>query len=364
MSRPKWRGVLDKLEQYVPGKPVEEVKAQYGLSKIIKMASNENPWGPSPRALDAARLELERVAMYPEGTCAELRRALAARLGVSEEMVTVSNGGDNVLMMIAQAFVEPGDRVVMGTPTFPVYRTACLLMGGEPVEVPLKDFTHDLEAMAKAAACGARMVVICNPNNPTGTIVGRKELRAFLDMLPQEVLVVLDEVYGDFVDSEDFPDGIELIGQGKSVLSVRSFSKLYGLAGLRVGYGIGPPELIQALNKVREPFPVNRVAQAAALGALEDREFKEKVLSETRRGRTELASALRELGLRCLDSHTNFLFVDLGRDSEEIFQSLLARGIVIRPGKVWKTPTWCRITIGRLEENRELVRALKEILGG
>ncbi len=216
--------------------------------------------------------------------------------------------------------------------------------------------------MAEAAACGARMVVVCNPNNPTGTIVGHKELQGFLDMLPQEVLVVLDEVYGDFVDCEDFLDGVELIRKGKSVLSVRSFSKLYGLAGLRVGYGVGPPELIQALNKVREPFPVNRVAQAAALGALEDQEFREKVLSETRRGKAELASALRELGLRCLDSHTNFLFVDLGRDSEEIFQSLLARGIVIRPGKVWKTPTWCRITIGQPEENRELVRALREIL--
>lgn len=362
--RPKWRGVLDRLEHYVPGRPVEEVRASYGVSRVIKMASNENPWGPSPKALERAKLELEKVAMYPEGTCAELRGALAARLGVTEEMVTVSNGGDNVLMMIAQAFVEPGDRVVMGTPTFPVYRTACLLMGGEPVEVPLKDFIHDLEAMARAAARGAKMVIICNPNNPTGTIVGEKELKDFLSALPQEVLVVLDEVYADFVDCEDFPDGLDLIHQGKSVLSVRSFSKLYGLAGLRVGYGIGPPDLVQALNKVREPFPVNRVAQAAALGALEDQGFKEKILKETHRGRAELARALREMGLRCLDSHTNFVFVDLGRDSEEVSQSLLARGIVIRPGKLWKTPTWCRITVGRPEENRELVRALSEILAG
>lgn len=364
MSRPKCRGVLDRLENYVPGKPVEEVRAKYGVSRIIKMASNENPWGPSPKALEAAKLELERVAMYPEGTCAELRKALAEHLGVTQEMITVSNGGDNVLMMIAQAFVEPGDRVVMGTPTFPVYRTACLLMGGEPVEVPLKEFAHDLEAMAEAAGCGAKMVIICNPNNPTGTIVGEKELKAFLKMLPQEVLVVLDEVYGDFVDCEDFPDGLEFIRQGKSVLSVRSFSKLYGLAGLRVGYGIGPPDLIQALNKVREPFPVNRVAQAAALGALQDQEFKEKILKETRRSRAELVGALREMGLRCLDSHTNFLFVDLGKDSEEVFHMLLSRGIVIRPGKVWKTPTWCRITVGQPEENLELVNALSEILAG
>lgn len=350
------------MEHYVPGKPVEEVKARYGLSRVIKMASNENPWGPSPKALEAARQELEQVAMYPEGSCAELRRALAERLGVSQEMITVSNGGDNVLMMIAQAFLEPGDRVVMANPTFPVYRTACLLMGGEPVEVPLKEFTHDLHAMSKAAAAGARMVVICNPNNPTGTIVSSKELKDFLNNLPDEVLVVLDEVYGDFADVEDFPDGVELIMQGKPVISVRSFSKLYGLAGLRVGYGIGPEELIGALNKVREPFPVNRVAQAAAMGALEDREFREKVLRKTREGRAELASALRKMGLRCLDSHTNFLFVDLGKDSEEVFQALLARGIIIRPGKMWNTPTWCRITVGRPEENKELVKALYEIL--
>jgi len=362
VAGPRPRAVLHKLERYVPGKPVEEVQALYGLPRVIKMASNENPWGSSPKALEAASRELERVAMYPEGSCVELRRALAARLGVTPDMVTVSNGGDNVLLMIAQAFLEPGDRVVMGTPTFPVYRTACLLMGGEPVEVPLREFTHDLEAMAMAVRPGARMVVICNPNNPTGTMVGRKELEAFLGAIPKDVLVVLDEVYADFASSKDFPDGVELIRRGRPILSVRSFSKLYGLAGLRVGYGIGSPEIIQALNKVREPFPVNRVAQAAAMAALGDEEFRARVLRETHRCRVELASALRGMGLMCLDSHTNFLFVDLGRDSEEVFQALLRRGIVIRPGKIWKTPTWCRITVGRPEENQELVRALQEIL--
>lgn len=361
---PKPRQVLDKLEPYVPGRPVEEVQLSYGLTHVIKMASNENPWGPSPRALEAMRRELDRVAMYPEGSCAQLRCALAGRLGVTQDMITVSNGGDNVLMMIAQAFLEPGDQVVMATPTFPIYRSATLLMGGEAVEVPLRDFTHDLDAMARALGPKTKALVICNPNNPTGTVVGREQLEAFLERVGSQVLVVLDEVYREFAQAEDFPDGVELIKKGKAVVSVRSFSKLYGLAGLRVGYGVGPRELIEAINRVREPFPVNRLAQAAALGALEDDEFRQWVITQTCKAREELASGLRALGLRCLDSHTNFLFVDLQRDSQEVSEALLARGIIIRPGETWRTSTWCRITVGRPEENRQLLEALSQVLRG
>lgn len=361
---PKPRQVLEKLEPYVPGRPVEEVQLSYGLTRVIKMASNENPWGPSPMALEAMKRELDRVAMYPEGSCSQLRGALARRLGVTQDMITVSNGGDNVLMMIAQAFVEPGDQVVMATPTFPIYRSATLLMGGEPVEVPLRDFTHDLEAMARAVGPKTKAVVICNPNNPTGTVVSREQLEAFLEQVGPAVLVVLDEVYREFAQAEDFPDGVELLKRGKTLVTVRSFSKLYGLAGLRVGYGVGPRELIEAINRVREPFPVNRLAQAAALGALEDEEFRRWVITETCKARKELALGLGALGLRCLESHTNFLFVDLQRDSQEVFEALLNRGIIIRPGGIWRTPTWCRITVGRPEENRQLLEALSQVLRG
>ncbi|MGQ9859015.1 MAG: histidinol-phosphate transaminase [Thermodesulfobacteriota bacterium] len=361
---PKPRQVLEKLEPYVPGRPVEEVQLSYGLTRVIKMASNENPWGPSPMALEAIKRELDRVAMYPEGSCSQLRGALARRLGVTQDMITVSNGGDNVLMMIAQAFVEPGDQVVMATPTFPIYRSATLLMGGEPVEVPLRDFTHDLEAMARAVGPKTKAVVICNPNNPTATVVSREQLEAFLEQVGPAVLVVLDEVYREFAQAEDFPDGVELLKRGKTLVTVRSFSKLYGLAGLRVGYGVGPRELIEAINRVREPFPVNRLAQAAALGALEDEEFRRWVITETCKARKELALGLRALGLRCLESHTNFLFVDLQRDSQEVFEALLSRGIIIRPGGIWRTPTWCRITVGRPEENRQLLEALSQVLRG
>ncbi len=363
MVRRLTRKVIDRLETYIPGKPVEEVRQEYGLTEIIKMASNENPWGTSPRALEALREELPRAAMYPEGSCRDLRRALAQRLGIGEEMVTLSNGADNILMMIAQAFVESGDEVVMAAPTFPVYRTATVLMGGTPVEVGLREFAHDLDGMAKAVTPRTKAVVICNPNNPTGTMVGRGELEAFLAAIPEGVLVVLDEVYADFTVSPDFPDGLNYVAEGRPVLSVRSFSKLYGLAGLRVGYAVGPPELIEPLNRVREPFPVNRMAQAAALAALGDDEFREKVIRETLEGKGFLSQELGAMGLECLESHTNFLFVDLRTDAQQVFEALLKKGIIIRPGKTWKTPTCCRITVGTREDNQQLVKALREVLG-
>lgn len=360
---PKPRAILEKIEPYVPGKPVEEVKEVYKLSKVVKMASNENPWGPSPKAIKRVLDELQNVATYPEGSCALLREALARKAGVAPDMITVSNGGDNVLSLIAHAFLEPGDQAVMATPTFPIYKTAVLVAGAEPVEVPLKAFTHDLRSMAKAVTPKTKVVFVCNPNNPTGTIVQRKELLDFLECLPESVLVVLDEVYGDFADPASFPDGLVFIREGRPIVSVRSFSKLYGLAGLRVGYAVGRAELIEAINRVREPFPVNRLAQAAALGALEDEEFREFVIAQTRKERERLASALREMGLRCLDSHTNFLFVDLKRDSQGVFEALLSKGIIIRPGRTWGTPTWCRITVGRQEDNEQLLSALREVLG-
>jgi histidinol-phosphate aminotransferase len=363
MSKRLTRPILDQLAPYIPGKPVEEVQREYGLRDIIKMASNENPWGTSPRALEAMREELQRVSQYPEGSCLDLRQALARRLGVTEEMVTLSNGADNVLMMIPQAFVEPGEEVVMATPTFPIYKAATLLMGGVPVEVPLRQFTHDLQAMGAAVGPRTKIVIVCNPNNPTGTMVTQGELGALLARLPSGVLLVLDEVYGDFASSADFPDAMGLIRAGRPVLSVRSFSKLYGLAGARVGYAVGPADLIQGLNRVREPFPVNRLAQMGALAALEDEGFRARVLSETERGRELLSLRFKELGLRCLISHTNFLFLDLGRDAQAVHEALLRRGIIIRPGKTWQTPTWCRITVGTPEQNKRLIGALAEVLG-
>jgi histidinol-phosphate aminotransferase len=359
MARPS---ILN-LEPYIPGKPAEEVQRELGLGEVVKMASNENPWGASPLALEAVMKELPRVYQYPEGSCRDLRRALANHFEISEDMVTVSNGADNVLMMITQAFVDPGAEVVMARPTFPVYRTATVLMGGVPVEVPLEDFTHDLGGMGGAISPRTKVVVVCNPNSPTGTSVGQEEMQAFLARLPEGMVLVVDEVYGEFASSSSFPDVLGFIRDGKPVLSVRSFSKLYGLAGLRVGYAMGPPGLIQVLNRVREPFPVNRLAVVAAQAALGDLAFRDHVLRETEKGRLWLMEAFEGMGLRCLPSHTNFVFVDLGTDAQVVFEKLLRRGIIIRPGGIWKTPTWCRITVGKPEQNENLIWALKQVLG-
>jgi histidinol-phosphate aminotransferase len=356
------RSVLEQLKPYVPGKPVEEVRREYGLDEIVKMASNENPWGTSPMAMEAMKEEVAQAFQYPEGSCLDLRQSLAERLNLEEEMITVSNGADNVLMMIVQAFIEPGEEVIMACPTFPVYRSSVSLMGGVPVEVPLQAFTHDLEAMNAAMTDRTKAVFICNPNNPTGTVVNSKILEDSLSRLPADVLMVLDEVYGDFASPEVLPDALEWIRQGKRVISVRSFSKLYGLAGLRVGYAAAPSTFIEALNRVREPFPVNRLAQVAALAALKDQAFSEYVIAETRREKDELAQGLGKMGMRCLPSHTNFMFVDLGIDAQAVFEALLKRGIIIRPGGIWGTPTWCRITIGTQEQNRKVVKALEEVV--
>jgi histidinol-phosphate aminotransferase len=356
------RSVLQDLVPYIPGKPIEEVQQEYGLREIAKMASNENPWGPSPMAVEAVIEEVSKVDQYPEGSCRDLRRALAAQLGVEAEMIALSNGADNILMMIGQAFIDAGEEAVMARPTFPVYRTATLVTGGVPVEIPLRDFTHDLEAMASAVGPRTKAVFVCNPNNPTGTMVSRKDLETFLARLPDTVLVVMDEVYGDFAAPGDFPDSLTFAGEDRAIISVRSFSKLYGLAGLRVGYAVAPPELIDALNRVREPFPVSRLAQAAALAALEDEAFRGHVLTETLRGRTTLSDSLQRMGLRCLCSHTNFLFVDLGTDAQEVFEALLRKGVIVRPGGIWGTPTWCRITVGTPKQNEKLLGALGEVL--
>jgi histidinol-phosphate aminotransferase len=361
---PLSRRELEELQTYVPGTPVEEVQERYGLPEIIKMASNENPWGPSPMALQAVSEELSRLAQYPEGSCRALRQALAERFGLHADMITLSNGADNILMMIAQAFVGNGEEVVMAAPTFAVYRTAVILMGGVPIEIPLRDFVHDLEAMARAVGPRTKAVFVCNPNNPTGTIVGREALEEFIDGLPADLLVVLDEVYGDFAAADEFPDGLRFIDRGKALITVRSFSKLYGLAGLRIGYAVAHPELIAALNKVREPFPVNRLAQAAAQGALADEEFRNHVLRETERGRAYLSRALQAMGLTCLPSHTNFLFVDLATDAQAAYEALLKEGIIVRPGGIWGTTTWCRITIGTMEQNERLVGALEKVIKG
>lgn len=357
------RSGIQVLKEYIPGKPIEEVKREYGLDEIIKMASNENPFGPSPKAVEAMIKAINNVNLYPEGSSLMLRQKIAGNFGINEDMVILANGADNVLGLIAQATVNEGDEVVMGDPTFAAYETRTRIMGGLPVKVPLKNFTYDLPAVAKKITSKTKLVFVCNPNNPTGTIVNREEVEDFMNAVPHECIVVFDEAYGEFVSPNIYPQTIKYIQDQRNVMMVRTFSKLFGLAGLRVGYAVGPKHLMSMLRKVVEPFPVNRLAQSGALAAIDDHEFSDKVLAENEKGKKYLYQQFSKMKMAYCPSYTNFIFVDLGMDGQLVFTKLLEQGIIIRPGGLWHYPQFARITIGTWDQNEKLIQALKKIIG-
>ena len=355
------KGILD-LTPYVPGKSIEEVERELGKKRWVKLASNENVLGPSPKAIAAIRKELLNLHMYPEGPCPDLRQALAQRFSVSEKNIVISNGADNVLVLIASAFMNEGEEALMATPSFSVYPTVTRIMGGTPVEIELKAYTHDLPSMLNKVTPKTKLIFVCNPNNPTGTIVGQKEVDTFLSRIPEQVILVLDEAYCDFADSPEYPKGLDYVREGRPVILIRTFSKVYGLAGLRVGYAIGRADLMDCLYRAREPFPVHRLGQAGAVAALQDKTHAEKSVQMVLEGRRYLYQELDQLGLFYVPSQANFIFMDLGKDSKEMLQNLLKEGVIIRPGYIWGYPTFARVTVGRLEDNRRFIKALRKNL--
>ena len=355
------RGIL-RIAPYVAGKSIEAVQKEIGAKRWIKLASNENLLGPSPKAVAAIRKELLNIYLYPEGPCPVLRQALAERFSLPEEMVVVSNGADNLILMIANAFVNEGDEVVMADPTFPVYTNVTQMMGGKVVKVGLKDYTHDLEGMVRKVHAKTKLVFICNPNNPTGTIVPRGSFDHFLSKLPSRVIVVLDEAYGEFVEDPFYPNGLDYIQKRRPIFVLRTFSKVYGLAGLRIGYALGRKDLVNCLYQVRDPFPVHRLAQVAAVAALNDQAHAVKSIEMVYEGRRYLYRELDRMGHIYVPSQGNFIFIDFEKDSQKVFQSLLKEGIIIRPGKTWGYPTCARVTIGRMKDNKRFIKALKKIM--
>jgi histidinol-phosphate aminotransferase len=355
------KGIL-KIASYIPGKSIEEVQKEFGAKKWIKLASNENLLGPSPKAVAAIRKELPNIYLYPEGPCTILRKALAKKFSLPESVVVISNGADNLILMIACAFVDEGDEVIMADPTFSVYTNVTQIMGGRPIQVRLKDFTHDLDGMLRKVNRKTKLVFICNPNNPTGTIVSQESFNHFLSKLPKRVIVVLDEAYGDFVEDPFYPNGVDSIKEGRQMILLRTFSKVYGLAGLRIGYAFGRGDLVDCLYQVRDPFPVHRLAQVAAVAALRDEDHVTKSIQLVYEGRRYLYRELDRLGIFYVPSQANFVFIDFERDSGEVFRAFLKEGIIIRPGRIWGYRTSARVTIGRMEDNRRFIKALKKIL--
>jgi histidinol-phosphate aminotransferase len=353
-----------RVNHYVPGKPIEEVEREFKLSDVIKLASNENCFGASPKALAAIRKRLKDINRYPDASNFYLKKKTARSLGVKEDQLIFGNGSDEIIGIAIRAFVNEGDEVVIAKPTFLIYEIASQIHNATIRQVGLtKDYRYDLEAMKKAVTDKTKMVFIANPDNPTGTYVTRKELDKFLDGLPDGVIVYLDEAYFEFADygCRDYPDGLRYIKRAGLIVS-RSFSKVYGLAGLRIGYGISNPALISYMERVRDPFNVNILAQAAALAALDDKAFLKKTLSHVESQKKALYAAFDKMGLKYVKSATNFVIVDVRRDCRDVFTDLLKQGVIVRDMKAWGLDTFIRVTIGTCAENKRFLAALKKIL--
>jgi histidinol-phosphate aminotransferase len=346
------------LSPYVPGKPIEELQRELGLARVIKLASNENPLGSSPKALAALSGGTSTLHRYPDGGAFRLRESLADCWKVTPDQVILGNGSDEILGLLARTFLAPGDEAVMADQTFVIYKMEVTAAHGKPVIVPLKQWRHDLPAMAGAITDRTRLLFVCNPNNPTGTMVSAAEVELLLSRVPAHVVIVFDEAYFEYVRSEQFPDSMSYVKQGRNVIVLRTFSKIYGLAGLRIGYGVATAEIINFLNRIRPPFNANSLAQCAALAALGDDEHVAQSRMANEAGLGQMIKGLTELGLVPVPSEANFVYVDIGRDGRAVFETLLREGVIVRhiEGRM------IRVTIGLEEENREFLAALKRVI--
>ncbi|WP_455377842.1 histidinol-phosphate transaminase [Petrachloros mirabilis] len=346
------------LSPYVPGKPIEELQREMGLARVIKLASNENPLGPSPKALAVLNEGAATLHRYPDGGGFRLREALAERWKVTSDHIILGNGSDEILGLLARTFLSPGDEAIMADHTFVIYKMEVMAAHGRAVTVPLKQWRHDLPSMADAVTPRTRLIFVCNPNNPTGTMVSADEVDAFLTRVPEDVIVVFDEAYFEYVRSSEFPDSMAYVKQARNVIVLRTFSKIYGLAGLRIGYGVTTPEITNYLNRVRPPFNANSMAQRAALAALADDEHVANSRAMNRAGMEQVAGGLKALGLSPIPSEANFIYVDIARDGRQVFEALLRQGIIVRhiEGRM------IRVTIGQREENEAFLIALAKVL--
>ncbi len=363
MASEMFRKELASVKPYVPGKPIEDVKREYGLDTVQKLASNENPLGPSPLAIEAMQGELEHLNLYPDPGCVALREALAAELSLASSQLVAGNGGEHLLNMVAMAFVGPGDEAVMSAPSFDVYAQSVGLMGGRPVQVPLKDHRHDLDAYLERIGPRTKVVYLCNPNNPTGSISPRAEVERFVSRLSEDIILLIDEAYYEYARARpDYPSGLEILKNRGSTLVLRTFSKIAGIAGIRVGYLAGSREIISELGKVKGTFYVNRLAQAAAVGALKDRAHIEKTVALNAECLGMMTAWFKSEGLKYVDSSANFIFVDTGKDSMRLFEELMRLGFIVRPGALWGYTTWLRVSTGTVEQTKDFLAALGGLL--
>ncbi|MEW5894376.1 MAG: histidinol-phosphate transaminase [Candidatus Omnitrophota bacterium] len=353
------------ITPYQPGRPIDEVKRELGLKKVIKLASNETPFGPSPKVLKAIMNAAKTINRYPDGGCFYLRSALANNLKVKEDQLIFGNGSDELIIMAIRAFVEPGDEVIVSHPSFAVYGIGSNVAGASLTVVPMKEFRHDLAAVASATRRATKLIFIDNPGNPSGGYVTSDELKGFLSAVPADTVVFLDEAYYEYaVNSPGYPESLTLLKRYPNLIIARTFSKIYGLAGLRVGYAVASPEMIGIMNRVREPFNVNSVAQEAAIACLKDQKYYKQALAILEEERQFLGDAVKQLGLKVFPSATNFILIDLGFSSKEAVDGLLRKGVIIRDMAPWGLNSFIRVTIGLPEENRKFIKELRALIAG
>ena len=346
---------------YEPGKPIEETARELGVDPraIVKLASNENPLGPSPKASQAMRTAAEDAHLYPDGGGFYLCKAIAARLGLAQEDIILGNGSNEVIEFLGHAFLDLHDDVITSEYAFIVYKLLAASFGARTIETPTSDFQQDLDAMLDAITPKTRLIFVANPNNPTGTLISQRKIDSFMSRVPESIIVVFDEAYFEFLEGP--PDTLQYVREGRNVVVLRTFSKIHGLAGLRIGYGVARPDLIEVLQKTKQPFNVNSIAQAGALAALNDDAHQRETKRVIDEGRAYLQEQFAEMKVRFVPGVANFIMVNVG-DGPAVFEKLLARKIIVRPLKSYNLPEWVRISVGTMEQNKKCIGALKEIL--
>lgn len=358
----RYRKELDAISPYVPGKPIDDVKRELGLERVIKLASNENPFGFSDSVRDAVLKALDEVNLYPDGNATLLKEKIAEKYAVTPDMVLPTCGSDEMVDLISKTFLDQGSQVVMAEVTFPRYFSTAKMMGAELVIVPMKDMAYDLEGFKKSITPETRMVWLCNPNNPTGSFFTRAELEDLMQHISAETLVVYDEAYCEFATASDYPkDSLDFLKRYNNMLVMKTLSKAYGIAGLRIGFTIGDPFLLDLINRIRNPFNVTLITQAAAIAALDDDEFLVKIIENNIEGKNYLYREFEKMGLEYVKTEANHIAFNTAKDAKEVFDALLQKGVIIRPiGGNHKT--WLRVSIGTMEENREFIKALQAVL--
>lgn len=354
---------ISTLVPYPPGKPIEELEREYGISGSIKLASNENAWGPSPKAVEAIKGALQNLHRYPDGSSYYLTQSLARKIGVQPEEIVFGNGSNEIIGLLIAAFLQPGEEVITSHPTFLMYQKLVQVQGGRNKVVELsKTMHHDLRAILGAVSARTRMIFLDNPNNPTGTIINKDDFASFMEQLPPEIIVVLDEAYVDFMDPGLRIDVLAYIRSKKPLAALRTFSKAYGLSGLRLGYGIMAVEMAGYLNRVRQPFNVNSLAQVGGVAALEDDEHYRMTLQKSSAGIAWLSKEVAKLGCRPMTTQTNFFLIDVKGDGRKLYEHMLHQGVIVRPMQAYGYPNYIRITVGREDENRRFVDSLAKSL--